>query len=1097
MRLKTAILFLNLCLFNFVQAQIPKPDDAPLPLSPEESKKHFKLTEGFRIDLIASEPLIKDPSCIAWDSRGQLFVTEIHGYNLEGHLDVTELNKTGKLDESIRRIRVGPELKAKAQAGQTGSLKLLIDNDKDGRMDESIVWANDIPAAYGVIVVKNGVIITAAPHIIFFADTDGDNKPDIRKTLFTGFTIGEMERAINNPVMGPDGWIYAGQGWGGGNITGPNLKGSVKMGRTDFRFKADGSAIEPVSGSNHTFGMAFDDVGNRFLITTSVPSLYAVPLPYHYLKRNPHVPTPGLTATASNYHNTFPTSTPHPWRSKRGADPRWVKFYGQGETQPNGNFTSACGQQIYRSTLFPDSYLGNYFCCEPQQSMIHRAVVERDGPGVRVRRHPEHVESEFLTSTDGWFRPNNLRVGPDGALYVIDMYREIIEDYSAIPRYMQQQYGLLNGNDKGRIWRVAPISSEPKPLKDNIQRYAKPISERIKKLYEPGADLLSALSNSHYAIRVHALRASDKSFNENNALLKKSLELIKNESDPSVLLQLALSLGESDSLEATEGLYHLVSHHSKVRWMNNAVLSSLRHKAGKFFEIAIQSESKIDAALLERVAETAARSGQASSLLAAVNHPDSAFRLRVLGLADKHGVDVSESLRDAANNALSNNGASEKEQLAALELIHHASPSVIESAVKRLMKPSTSSDFRVKVINAVLKKESKIGAKVLMDHLPRTTPRLASVMIEELLAYNETTKKLLKNHPNISLSELQMYRLVNHEDNEIRGLANSLSSNRNVDLEGKEKYKGFYSALNDKPDIQRGNILFNAHCGTCHQFKGEGISVGPPLDGEAGRPAESLLADVLHPSGEITAGYGTYIAKLKGGIEHTGVLSSESATSISLIKAAGSETQILRSDLDSLSPVNLSLMPSTFDKVLKPTDLSNIIWFIKNKKSNNSLVLFDDEPRFAESLNAGKGKASIDEDDCISGKACLTVSGFQRYSSQLPGWKFNVRKNPKLKDEFRYIRIAMKAADAKGMMVEFADKGKFPPENKAVRTYYVGDNSTGWKSNQLSTDIPTKWKSYTIDLWKDNGDFTITGMAFTTMGGKGSYDKIELLRDLQ
>ena len=109
MRLKTAILFLNLCLFNFVQAQIPKPDDAPLPLSPEESKKHFKLTEGFRIDLIASEPLIKDPSCIAWDSRGQLFVTEIHGYNLEGHLDVTELNKTGKLDKSIRRIRVGPD----------------------------------------------------------------------------------------------------------------------------------------------------------------------------------------------------------------------------------------------------------------------------------------------------------------------------------------------------------------------------------------------------------------------------------------------------------------------------------------------------------------------------------------------------------------------------------------------------------------------------------------------------------------------------------------------------------------------------------------------------------------------------------------------------------------------------------------------------------------------------------------------------------------------------------------------------------------------------------------------------------------------------
>ena len=205
----------------------------------------------------------------------------------------------------------------------------------------------------------------------------------------------------------------------------------------------------------------------------------------------------------------------------------------------------------------------------------------------------------------------------------------------------------------------------------------------------------------------------------------------------------------------------------------------------KFFEIAIKSESKIDTSLLERVAETAARSGQASSLLAAVNHPDSAFRLRVLGLADKHGVDVSESLRDAANKALSNQDSSEKEQLAALELIHHASPSVIESSVKRLMKPATSSEFRVKVINAVLAKESKIAAKVLMSYLPRTTPRLASVMIEELLAYNETTKELLKTHPNISLSELQMYRLLNHEDSEIRRLAQSISNNRNIDLKSK------------------------------------------------------------------------------------------------------------------------------------------------------------------------------------------------------------------------------------------------------------------------------------------------------------------------
>ena len=168
-------------------AEIPKPDDAPQPKAPAESKKCFKLPEGFRIDLIASEPLIRDPSCLAWDERGRLFVTEIHGYNLEGHLDVRELNKTGELDLSIRRVRVDEAMKAEARKGQRGSLKLLRDRNGDGRMDEVIVWADDLPAAYGVVPARGGLIVMAEPHIFFFADTNGDDKPDVRERIFTGF----------------------------------------------------------------------------------------------------------------------------------------------------------------------------------------------------------------------------------------------------------------------------------------------------------------------------------------------------------------------------------------------------------------------------------------------------------------------------------------------------------------------------------------------------------------------------------------------------------------------------------------------------------------------------------------------------------------------------------------------------------------------------------------------------------------------------------------------------------------------------------------------------------------------------------------------
>ena len=144
-QLRFATVFV-LASLKLAAGEIPAPKDAPLPLSPEESKKHFRVPDGFRIDLVASEPLIADPSCVAWDEHGRLFVTEIHGYNLEGQLDVNELNKGGELDRQIRRVRVDEEMKANARKEQLGSLKLLRDRDGDGRMDEAITWADDIPA---------------------------------------------------------------------------------------------------------------------------------------------------------------------------------------------------------------------------------------------------------------------------------------------------------------------------------------------------------------------------------------------------------------------------------------------------------------------------------------------------------------------------------------------------------------------------------------------------------------------------------------------------------------------------------------------------------------------------------------------------------------------------------------------------------------------------------------------------------------------------------------------------------------------------------------------------------------------------------------
>ncbi len=1144
---KTSALALALLVWPAItRAEIPKPDDAPQPKSPEESRKCFSLPEGFRIDLIASEPLIRDPSCVAWDENGRLFVSEIHGYNLEGHLDVTSLNKTGKLDTSIRRIRVGSEMKEEARRGQTGALKLLRDKDGDGHMDEVVIWADDIPPAYGVVAARGGVVVLAEPDIYFFADRDGDDKPDVRELLFTGFERGEMERSINNPVWGPDNWIYAGRGWGGAEVTGPKLKGIVKLGRTDFRFKPDGSAIEPVSGDNHTFGMCFDDFGFRYLITTGQPVRYAAPLPYRYLARNPHVSSPGTTVGATSYYNTFPVSAPHPWRRKRGADPRWVKFYGAGEAKPNGNFTSACGQQVYRAELFPEKYRGNHFACEPQQNMVHRSIVERDGPGLRAQRPEEHAESEFLSSSDGWFRPNNLRVGPDGALYIVDMYREIIEDYSAIPRYLQQQYGLLNGDDRGRIWRLAPVNSKPAPiaagkmpsveslkhpnawwrrtaqrlfvegagasgsatLLDVVRDREAPYQSRIHALYAADGrgelrapDLTAVLLDPHPAVRMHALRVGEKWFDAGGEFLAAALKMARKESDPSVLLQLAMSLGESRAPEAIRALAHLAATNSEIRWMDNAVLSSIGKTAGPFLAALLKDHPGAPGGIVERATETAVRSGDQKAVgevMAALSaHPDEALRLRLLALAAKHGLDKSPSLRASADVALKSvidRSQPAAKRLASLRLAPYASTEVLGIAVGAVIDPLNDPDFQRQALRELAGLSHAAVAAVLIEKISSMSPRSAGIVTEVLLGNDDTARQLLDSGKITtgSLSALQRYRLLHHDKAEIRKLARTLVT-ATVGTDGEKKFARHFAALRGKADARRGAQVFATQCAACHVFAGKGSGVGPGLDGEAGRPAESLLLDILDPGQNLTAGYATFLAKTKKGDSHAGVLSAESATSITLTGTGGVKTVVLRSDLASMEKLPLSLMPLTFADALKPLEAADLIAYLKSRPLPGSLVLFDEDPGFPSLLGAGRGEADLDWRDGATGNACVTVKGFQRYSRQLPGWKFPIREKP-AEGEFRYMRIAMKTRGSKGMMLELAADGSFPPESMPIRTYYAGENSTGWKSNELAREIPDKWQTYTIDLWRGNGDFNLTGMAFTVMGGEASYDAIELRR---
>jgi glucose/arabinose dehydrogenase len=256
-----------------VLAQIPEPVDAPGPLTPEQTAASYRLPPGFRLEVIASEPLIASPTGVCWDEQGRMFVSELHGYNLEGQLDVEELNKTGKLDTEVRRVQAEEKFKRAAEAGTYGVVKLLQDTNGDGRMDQALTWSTNLSPAYGLVPARGGVIVACAPDIVFLADRDGDGVAEVREKLFTGFRTGALERGINAPQWGTDGWIYFGRGWGGGRISSARLSAPVTLPGSDFRIRADGSSIEPVSGSTHTFGFAMMEAGDRFTVTTMVPGI--------------------------------------------------------------------------------------------------------------------------------------------------------------------------------------------------------------------------------------------------------------------------------------------------------------------------------------------------------------------------------------------------------------------------------------------------------------------------------------------------------------------------------------------------------------------------------------------------------------------------------------------------------------------------------------------------------------------------------------------------------------------------------------------------------------------------------------------------------
>jgi putative membrane-bound dehydrogenase-like protein len=400
-------------------------DRQPDPKTPDAARATMIASAGFRVELVAHEPRVMDPVALDWGPDGRMWVAEMADYP-------RGMDDNGK---------------------PGGRVRYLEDLNGDGIYDGSVLFLEDVPFPNGVIPWKKGVLISAAPDVIYAEDTNGDGRADVKKVLFTGFAEGNQQHRANGFSRGLDNWLYMANGDSGGTVRAvASLSGKEPDGKAidirgrDLRIRPDTGEIEAIEGQTQ-FGRNRDDWGNWFGNNNSRPMWHYL-LEDHYLRRNSNLIVPNLQRDVSvepGAAPVFPIS-------------RTLTRFNDFHTA--NRFTSACSAMVYRDSVIGVAGPGvaaNVFICEPVHNLVHREQMSSEGMSVSSRRVAGEEQSEFLASTDNWFRPTQVKAGPDGALYVADMYRLVIEHPQWIPIEWQRKLNLRAGDDMGRIWRVVPV----------------------------------------------------------------------------------------------------------------------------------------------------------------------------------------------------------------------------------------------------------------------------------------------------------------------------------------------------------------------------------------------------------------------------------------------------------------------------------------------------------------------------------------------------------------------------------------------------------------------------------------------------------------
>lgn len=939
------------------------------------------MRDGFRAELIAAEPLVKDPVAVDFDERGRMYVVQLPPYNAY------------VLDEI-----------------PTGSIALLEDVNDDGIYDKSQVFADKLSYPTAVACWDGGLFVGDAPDLLYLKDTDGDGKADLRKVVFTGFGKDKAGEAhLNSIRWGMDNRFHFSTNLAGGDITAVAAKDAKPVsvrGRGFIFDPRDWTKFELTSGGGQ-HGLSMDNWGRKFVCSNSVP---AQTLMYddRYIARNPVMQAPAAAvdiAPGGKHTKLFRITPPEPWRVLRTRLRKEGKFRGSDEGgTPFGFFTGATGITVYRGDAWPAAYRGNMFVGDVANNLVYRAHLKAKGQGrVAERADPS---AEFLASKDIWFRPVQLANGPDGNLVMLDMCRELIEGAAFLPPEFFEHLDAASGNDRGRIYRIVSTAARKNRKQPRLDKasttelvallnhangwhrdtasrllYQQQDRSAIPALLALSANaesaagratalhvlhglgaldeaaMLAGLQDAAANVRIQSLRLAETFVDGSPAIRDQLLKLI-DDKDDTVRYQLAFSLGAFHGRSSSQALSQLAVKDGHDQWVRLAILSSLGEGGDVAFSILAENEefrtSKHGRELLLAIAQQIGVRGRISEVslvlrsLEALNDKDAAIRDAVVQeLLKKQKGEMREKILSAAGGSAAkvlmqvladattvavNEREAIPKRLEGIRSLRLAAFTDVKTVIESLLKPTQPPALQSAALDLLAAFDDDDVVKLLLEHWRGLSPTQRAKATETLLSRPQWVLALMDavEAGDVATADIDPARiqlLMKHPDKQIASRVGKIFAGNSVSSR-KEVVDRYQPALTMKGDAERGKLVFKKNCSACHKLEDVGTAVGAELKGIRQRGMPSVLLNILDPNREVKPKFLSYAVATADGRVEAGMISEETANSITLRRADGTSKTVLRINIEEMSGTGLSFMPEGLEKSVDVQSMADLLSYL-------------------------------------------------------------------------------------------------------------------------------------------------------------------------